>query len=83
MWVVLVNNCVLVRIFVLRIVIPETCMYIVSRYAKKLEHDLLLSVFLCVKVGGAQWLTRTNLPPRSMHSSTLLRGPISMCVLYD
>ena len=76
MWVVLVNNCVLVRILVLRIVIPETCMYIVSRYAKKLEHDLLLSVFLCVKVGGTRWLTPTNFPPRGMRCTTLLQGII-------
>ena len=35
----------LVRILVLRFVIPEACT-LVSRYAMKLEHDLLLIVFL-------------------------------------
>ncbi len=36
----------LVRILVLRFVIPEACTRIVSHYAMKLEHDLLLIVFL-------------------------------------
>ena len=49
----------------------------VCRYAKKLEHDLFLIVFLYVAVGGAWWLTPTNLPPRGMRSSTLLRGLIN------
>ena len=39
------NDCGLVRILVLRFVISEACTYI-STYAMKLEHDLLLSVFL-------------------------------------
>ena len=69
------NNCGLVIILVLRFVIPEAAR-IVSSYAK-LEHDLLLIVFNCVVVGGARWLTPTNLPPRGMRSSTLLRGLIN------
>ena len=44
MWEVLVDNCGLVRILVLRFVIPEACTYV--HYAKKLEHDLLLIVYL-------------------------------------
>ena len=40
--VMLVSNCVLVRIFV----IPEACTYGLSRYALKLEHDLFFIVFL-------------------------------------
>ena len=71
----------LVRILVLRFVIPEACTYSLL-LAKNLEHDLLLSVFLCVKVGGMQWLTPTNLPPRGMRSSTLLRGLINFCNKY-
>ena len=66
------DDCGLVRILVLRFVILKACTHMVSRYATKLEHDLLLSVFLCVKVEGARWLTPTKLPSRSMHSSTLL-----------
>ena len=46
MWEVLVDNCGLVRILVLRFVIPEACICMVSRYAKKLEHDLFLIIFL-------------------------------------
>ena len=42
----------------------------------------LLIVFLCVAVGIARWLTPTNPSPRSMRSSTLLRGLINFCNKY-
>ena len=42
----------------------------------------LLIVILCVEVGIARWLTPTNPSPRSMRSSTLLRGLINFCNKY-
>ena len=37
---------------------------------------------LCVEVGIARWLTPTNPSPRSMRSSTLLRGQVDFCNKY-
>ena len=69
------NDYGLVKILVLRFVIPEACMYGL-RLGNQIGVHCILIVYLCVKVGGARWLTPTNLPPRSMHRSILLRGLI-------
>jgi hypothetical protein len=53
---------------------------VVMRWSWSMIYYWLFS--LCVAVGGARWLTPTNLPPRGMHSSTLLRGLIDFCNKY-
>ena len=82
MWVMLMSNYALVGILVLRFVIPEACMY---------------SLSLCYEVGAwfiidclpYEWrsgmsddLFLTIYPPRSMCSSTLLRGLINFYNKY-
>ena len=50
----------------------------VCRYAKKLEHDLLLIVYLMSGGrGGEMNLVLPIYPSRGMRSSTLLRGLIN------
>ena len=66
MWVVLVSNCGLVRMFVLRFVIPEAC-----TYGELLCNEVGAWVFidchpLCGGLGIARWLTPTNPSPTGM-----------------
>ena len=78
----LVVNCGIVKIFVLRFVIPEACMYGLS---------------LCYEIGAwfiidclpYEWRSGTSdglflpiYPPRGMRSSTSLRGIINFCNKY-
>ena len=52
--------------------------HMICRYAKKLEHDLLLTVYLMS--GGREWAMDLSYQstPRGMRSSTLLRGLINI-----
>lgn len=69
------------KILVLRFVIPESCTYSLSLCREVAAQFILNCLSLC-EGRGAQWLTPTNLPPRGMRSSTLLRGLINFCNKY-
>ena len=53
-----------------------------TNYVTKLACIVILIVYLCVKVGRVRWLTPTNLPPRGIRNSNLLRGLINFCNNY-
>ena len=66
----------------LKLASPVAC-----TYGKSCVTNLKLGVFLWfsslwVEVGTARWLTPTNPSPRSMRSSTLLRGQVDFCNKY-
>ena len=66
----------------LKLASPVACTYGKS-CVTNLLHGMLFSLsYLCVEVGIARWLTPTNPSPRSMHSSTLLRGQVDFCNKY-
>jgi hypothetical protein len=78
----LVSNCGLVRIFVLRFVIPEACTYGLS-----LRDEVgAWFIFYCLpyewRSGMSAGLFLPIYPPRSMRSSTLLRGLLNFCNKY-
>ena len=61
----LVGDCGLVEILVLRFVIPEACTY-GEPLCDGRSMVYFLIVILCVEVGIVRWLTPTNPSPRSM-----------------
>ena len=80
--VMLVSYCGLVRILVLRFVIPEACTYSLS-----LCYDVgALFIIDCLpyewRSGTSDGLFLPIYPSRGMRSSTLLRGQINFCNKY-
>ena len=70
------------EILLLKLASPVACTYGKSCVTNLLHEVLFWLPSLWVKVGIARWLTPTNPSPRSMHSSTLLRGLINFCNKY-
>ena len=66
----------------LKLASPVACTYGKSCVTNLLHGVLFWLPSLCVEVGIARWLTPTNPSPRSMRSSTLLRGQVDFCNKY-
>ena len=66
----------------LKLASPIACTYGKSCVTNLLHRVLFWLPSLCVEVGIAWWLTPTNPSPRSMRSSTLLRGQVHFCNKY-
>ena len=63
----LVNELKLSTNMLLRFVSPHACKVVAADISEvRSEYDLSLIDPLCVRIGGARWLTPTNLPPRGM-----------------
>jgi len=82
MWEVLVNYCGLVRILVLRFVIPEACTYSLSLCDEVGAWFIIDCLPYELQSGTSDGLFLPIYPPRGMRSSTLLRGLINFCNKY-